>query len=78
MTREELIKLGEKIVKTQGTESELDELYERFNKNIPYPDGANLFYYPENYNASKDYLSQYKPTVESIVDKCLSYKPIIL
>jgi len=78
MTREELIILGNRIITSEGTEKELDELYELFNKNIPYPDGANLFYYPENYNARKDNLSQYNPTVESIVDKCLAYKAIRL
>ena len=78
MTRQELIELGNRIIKAGGTENELDELCEIFNKNVPYPDGANLFYYPENYNARKDNLNQYNPTVESIVDKCLTYKAIQL
>ncbi|WP_072996057.1 bacteriocin immunity protein [Pseudozobellia thermophila] len=78
MTRKELIELGKRIIKAEGTESELDKLYEIFNKNVPYPNGANLFYYPENYNARKDNLSQYNPTIESIVDKCLAYKAIQL
>tara|TARA_R110002126_G_scaffold19192_4_gene72231 strand:- start:71 stop:307 length:237 start_codon:yes stop_codon:yes gene_type:complete len=78
MTREELINLGQKIIKAEGTEDEHMEFYNKFNKNVPYPDGANLFYYPENYNARRDNLSQYNPTVESIVDKCLAYKAIQL
>ena len=78
MTREELIKLGKRIIKAKGTESELDELNEVFNQNVPYPNGVNLFYYPENYNARKDNLNLYNPTVESIVDKCLNYKAINL
>ncbi|NMH89590.1 bacteriocin immunity protein [Flavivirga algicola] len=78
MTRSELIELGKQILKTEGTENELDELYQLFNKNVPYPNGANLFYYPENYNARRDNLNQYNPTVESIVDKCLNYKTINL
>ncbi|GAA3642652.1 colicin immunity protein [Flavivirga jejuensis] len=78
MTREELIYIGKRIIKAEGTEKELKDLYELFNKNVPYPDGANLFYYPENYNARKDDLNNYNPKIESIVDKCLSYKTIIL
>ena len=78
MTRKELIELGKRIIKAERTESELNELYEVFNKNVPYPNGANLFYYPENYDARKDDLSEYSPSVESIVDKCLAYKAIRL
>lgn len=54
MTREELIVLGYKIVNCEGSEEEIDELMELFNQNVPYPDGADLFFYPENYNARKD------------------------
>lgn len=78
MTREELINLGNQIIKAKGTENEHNELYEKFNKNVPYPYGANLFFYPENYNSRRDDLSQYNPTVESIVDKCLAYNGIQL
>lgn len=78
MTREELIELGKKIINCQGTESEIDEMYILFSKSVPHPDGAGLFYYPENYNANKYDISQYNPTVEEVVDKALSYKPIQL
>jgi len=44
-------KIGKRILKAEETESELDKLYEVFNQNVPYPNGANLFYYPENYKA---------------------------
>ena len=78
MNREDLIELGKKIVAFEGTEKEVDEMYELFSKNVPHPNGANLFFYPENYNARRDNISEYNPTVEEVVDKCLSYKPIIL
>ena len=78
MTRNELIELGQKIVSAKGTEEELNKLYDLFCDNVLHPDGASLFFYPENYNARKDYLSEYNPTVEEVVDKCLSYKPILL
>lgn len=78
MTREELIELGKKIVNCEGTEQELDAMYELFSKNVPHPNGANLFFFPENYNARKFNLSEYKPTVEEVVDKALNYKSIQL
>jgi hypothetical protein len=78
MTREELIELGKKIVNCEGTEAEIEAMYDLFSNNVPHPNGANLFYYPENYNARKYDISEYNPTVEEVVDKALSYKPIQL
>jgi len=78
MNKEELIILGKKIIEAQGAEEEVDNMIELFNKNVPYPNGANLFFYPENYNARKDNLGNYSPTVEEVVDKCINYKPIRL
>jgi hypothetical protein len=78
MTREELILLGKKIVNNEGTEEEIDEMYDLFSFNVPHPNGANLFFYPENYNANLDDISEYDPTVEEVVDLALSYKPMIL
>lgn len=78
MTREELIELGYKIVNCEGSEDEIDELMELFDENVPHPDGANLFFYPENYNARKDDISQYNPTVEEVIDKALNYTAIQL
>jgi hypothetical protein len=78
MTREELIVLGERIINSEGTEEEISKMIELFNKNVPHPKRAGLFYYPENYNARKDKISDYNPSVEEVVDKALSYKPIQL
>jgi arabinogalactan endo-1,4-beta-galactosidase len=78
MTRNELIELGKRIVAAQGSEAELDDLMEIFDKNVPHPSGSNLFYWPENYNARTTIISGYDPTVEEVVDRCLAYKPIIL
>lgn len=78
MTREELIELGYKISNSEGSEIEIDILYELFNKNVPHPDGANLFYYPENYNSRKFDISTYNPSVEEVVDLALNYKPTLL
>lgn len=78
MTKEELIKLGNQIVNWQGSEKDLLKLMEIFDNNVPHPNGSNLFSYPENYNARRDNISEYKPTVEEVVNKALSYKPIQL
>ena len=78
MNREQLIELGNKIISFEGSEKEMDELYELFSRNVLHPNEANLFFYPENYNARRDDISQYNPSVEEVVDKCLSYKPILL
>ncbi|MEP4076876.1 colicin immunity protein [Haloferula sp.] len=59
-------------------EEELDRLYQMFSDNVSHPDGANLFFYPENYNARRDDISKYDPKVEEVVDLALSYKAIQL
>jgi len=48
MSRQELIELGKKIAGFEGTEKEVDEMYELFSNNVPRPNGANLFFNPEN------------------------------
>ncbi len=78
MTREVLIELGKRIVAANVSEEDLQSLMELFDKNVPRPNGSNLFYWPENFNFRSDDISEYNPTVEEVVDKCLSYKPIIL
>lgn len=78
MTKDDLIELGMRIVSCEGTEEEIDEMINKFDQCVPHPNGANLFFYPENYNARKDNISEYNPSVEEVVSKCLSYKPILL
>jgi len=74
MSRDELIELGKKIM--AGTsEEDISDFKELFDASVPHPDGSNLFYYPENFNADTDNISDYNPTVEEVVDKCLNYKP---
>ncbi len=78
MTREELINIGRRIVECDGTEEEINDLSELFDRNVPHPSGSNLFFYPESYDARKDDVSNYNPSVEEVVDTCLSYKAIRL
>lgn len=65
MNREELISLVEKIMKCEGTEIEIDNMIEILKKNVIDPEVTNYIFYEEN-------------TPEEVVDKVLSYKPIIL
>jgi hypothetical protein len=74
----ELEALGHKIKFSEGTQAEINQMMETFDKNIPYPNGSNLFFYPENYNARTFDISSYNPSVEEVVRKCLEYKAIEL
>lgn len=78
LNRFQLIELGNKILNFKGNDEEHTKLMWLFDRNVPHPDGSNLFFYPENYNARKDDRSKYNPTVEEVVDKCLSYRAIQL
>jgi hypothetical protein len=69
MTREDLIILAKKIRFAEAnTEKEMDEDIELFMRNVPDPHASNYFF-------SKKYEGM---TLEEIVDKALSYKPIQL
>jgi hypothetical protein len=72
MSREELIELGYKI-KTCKDIEELAVMIDLFNENVPHPNGARLFNYPENYEKHRGRYLTYNPTVEEVVDKALSY-----
>ncbi|WP_306349607.1 colicin immunity protein [Flavobacterium sp. '19STA2R22 D10 B1'] len=78
MTREQLIELGTKILHNEGDEVEMENLIHLFDANVLYPNASNLFFYPENYNARRDNLYDYNPTVEEVVDKAMNYKAIEL
>jgi hypothetical protein len=74
----ELLTIGIKIKYSEGTEAEISKMMGDFDKSVPRPNGSNLFFYPENYDAKSDDISSYDPSVEEVVEKCLSYKPIQL
>jgi hypothetical protein len=44
MTRLELTNLGKKIINCEGSEEEINLMYDLFSKNVPHPNGANLFF----------------------------------
>ena len=77
LSREELIKLVERISLAEGTEKELESMMALFDANVPHPNGSNLIFYPEDYNARTFVTSSYNPTPEEIVEKALSYRPLL-
>lgn len=66
MSKEELIKLVEKIMKCEGTEEEIDGMIELLEKNVPHPEVSDLIFWDR------------ERTPQEIVELALSYKPIIL
>jgi hypothetical protein len=72
----ELIALGTKIKFSHGSASEINECMNLFNKNVPYPNGSKLFFYPDK--SYDDDIKNYNPSVADVVEKCLSYKSINL
>lgn len=67
MTRSELIELVERILRCEGSETEIEKCLEEFAANVPHPNTSNLIYYPK---LGAD-------SAEKIVDAALSYKPLI-
>ena len=65
MSREELIDLVEKIMKCEGTEAEIDNMIELLKENVLDPEVTRYIFREDN-------------TPEEVVDKALSYKPILL
>lgn len=65
MSRDELIVLVDRIMRCDGTE-EIDEMIELLEKNVPDPEVSDLIFFGE------------PKTPQEIVDKALSYKPILL
>ncbi|PFZ79466.1 hypothetical protein COL82_06665 [Bacillus toyonensis] len=67
LTREELINLVSKIVESEGTEEEINEMIEIVKRNIPHPELSDLIYWNDE-----------DLTPEQIVDIALAYTPIQL
>lgn len=74
----ELIALGTKIKFAHGTEEEINSAMNLFDKNVLRPNGSSLFFYPENYKHGVTDVKEYDPSVQEVVEACLSYKPIQL
>lgn len=67
LSKLELIELVEKIMKSKGTEEEIDNMIEEIERNVPHPEVSDLIFWNEE-----------ELTPEQIVDIALAYKPIQL
>lgn len=65
MSKEELVKLVEAIMKCEGSEKEQDAMLELLEKNVLDTQITNYIFYENN-------------TPEEVVEKALAFKPIAL
>ena len=77
-SRKELIELAKNFLDSLNklSEEEIDRLYQELNSHFSHPDVANLFFYPENYNARTCNLPGYNPTIEEVIDAGINHKHI--
>jgi hypothetical protein len=62
LTKEELVRLVERIQNAEGTEDEIDAMIDQLQENVPRPDVSDLIFYPEE-----------EMTAEQIVEQALAY-----
>lgn len=67
LQRDELIALVDKIIKAEGSESEIDEWIVQLKESVPDPNVSDLIFYSDE-----------PMTAEQIVDKALAYRPMQL
>lgn len=61
-TKEELVRLVERIQNADGTEEEIDAMIDRVQASVPHPALSDLIFYPEE-----------EMTAEQIVEVALAY-----
>jgi hypothetical protein len=62
LTKEELVRLVERIQNAEGTEEEIDAMIDRLQANVPHPTVSDLIFYPEE-----------EMTAEQVVEVALAY-----
>ncbi|KAB8141079.1 hypothetical protein F8S13_21420 [Chloroflexia bacterium SDU3-3] len=70
LDRAQIVFLVDKLLKAEGTASEMGDWLELVKANVPDPGIQGLIYWPNHYGLGDN------PSAEEIVDKALSYKPI--
>lgn len=71
LSKAELVNLVTKLLQVEGTQEEMLVWLETIEKNVPDPNVQGLIYWPDRHGLGQT------PTAEEIVDKVLSYKPIL-
>jgi hypothetical protein len=68
LSREELIALVQRIMDSDGSEEEVDEMISLLQASVPHPEVTDLIFWPKHG----------EPSAEDVVDAALAYKPIQL
>ena len=72
LDKDQLIRLVEKIMRSEGTLEELEAWLRIVEENVPDPQVSDLIYWPEQNGLGET------PTAEHIVERALQYKSIQL
>lgn len=75
LTRDEMIQLVRRITEAAGNEDDMDADVALYEANCGHPDGTDLIFWPHGFPHDD---SKPEPTVEEIVDKAMTYQPVIL
>lgn len=67
-SRDELIRIVDKIIASEGSETELDQMLDWVETYSPHPNVSDLIFYPEDSDSL---------TAKNIVDQISQYRPII-
>lgn len=70
-SREDLLKLVERLLGGEGTELEQDEWLMELEASVPHPRVSEMMTFPDEF-------FDHSPTAEEILDEALSYRPIAL
>ncbi|QDT38346.1 bacteriocin immunity protein [Stratiformator vulcanicus] len=67
LDRRQLIELVTRLMRSYGTEDDIDVMIDQFEQNVPHPEPSDLIFYPQR-----------EMSAEEIVDMAINYKPIVL
>ena len=67
-SREELVRLVQRVMDADGTGDELDRMLDRLQGSVPHPDVSGLIFWPDGAEL----------TAAEVVDRALAYRPIAL
>ena len=62
LTKEELVRLVERILNAEGTEEEINAMIDRLQESVPHPGVSDLIFYPDK-----------EMTAEQIIEVALAY-----
>ncbi len=69
MSKEDLVKLVERILSASGNEEEIEQMLVLFSSQVPHPSATDLIFYPSD---------QSERSASEIVELALAYKAVTL